>query len=50
MLVKAVAVEALPVNAPTNVVEVTLDRPAMVVAEPPNEIDVEPTVTLLFVN
>jgi hypothetical protein len=44
-LVKAVAVEALPVNAPTNVVEVTLDSPAIVVAEPPNDIDVEPTVT-----
>ena len=40
-----VAVEALPVRAPTNVVEVTDDRPAIVVAELPSEIAVVPTVT-----
>ena len=44
-----VAVEAVPVNAPTKVVDVTDVRPAMVVAELPNDSDVEPIVTLLFV-
>ena len=45
-----VAVEALPVRAPTKVVDVTDDNPAIVVADDPNDIAVEPTVTLLFVN
>ena len=40
--------EAVPVNAPTNVVEVTLDNPAIVVADDPNDIAVVPTVTELF--
>jgi hypothetical protein len=48
--VAEVAVEALPVRAPTKVVDVTDDNPAMVVADDPNDIAVEPTVTLLFVN
>jgi len=43
-----VAVEALPVNAPTNVVDVTEDNPAIVVAEDPKEIEVEPTVIVLL--
>jgi hypothetical protein len=45
-----VAVEALPVNAPTNVVEVTEVRPAIVVADEPNAIAVEPIVVELLVN
>ena len=40
-----VAVDALPVRAPVNDVEVTDDRPAIVVAELPSEIAVVPTVT-----
>jgi hypothetical protein len=43
----AVAVEAFPVRAPTNVVEVTEDRPVKVVtAEPLTATEVEPIVTL----
>lgn len=45
-----VAVDALPVNAPTNVVEVTDVRPANVVEVEPNAILVDPTVTELFNN
>ena len=45
-----VAVVALPVNAPTNVVDVTLDNPAIVVADDPKLIAVDPTVMLLFVS
>ena len=45
-VVAVVAVLALPVNAPTNVVDVTELRPAKVVAVPPKLIAVEPTVTL----
>jgi len=44
-----VAVEALPVSPPTNVVEVTEVRPASVVDDAPSEIAVEPTVTEEFV-
>jgi hypothetical protein len=47
-VVAVVAVEAFPVKAPTKVVDVTEDKPAIVVAEPPNDIAVEPTVTELF--
>ena len=47
-LVAVVAVEAFPVKAPTNDVEVTLDNPAIVVADAPSDIDVDPTVTALF--
>jgi len=43
-----VAVLALPDKAPTKVVEVTDVKPARVVAVPPNEIAVEPTVIVLF--
>jgi hypothetical protein len=39
-----VAVEALPVRAPTNVVEVTEERPAIVVVVLPKEILVLPRV------
>ena len=49
-VVAVVAELALPVNAPTNVVEVTEVNPAMVVAVPPNEIVVEPMVTLELTN
>ena len=45
-----VAVDALPVNAPTNVVEVTEVNPAIVVADEPNDIAVLPTVTDELVN
>ena len=45
-----VAVDALPVRAPTKEVEVTEDNPAIVVAEAPSAIEVEPTVTALLVN
>ena len=45
-----VAVEALPVKAPTNVVEVTEVKPAIVVADEPNDIAVLPTVTDELVN
>ncbi len=43
-----VTVEALPVNAPTNVVDVTDVKPANVVDVPPNVVDVEPIVIVLF--
>jgi hypothetical protein len=43
-----VAVDALPVSAPTNVVELTEVRPSIVVAVAPSEIEVEPTVTALL--
>jgi hypothetical protein len=43
---RVVAVDALPVRAPTKVVEVTEERPAIVVAEPPIVIAVLPTVTV----
>lgn len=48
-VVALVAVDALPVKAPTNVVDVTEVRPAIVVAELPKLIAVEPTVMLEFV-
>ena len=44
-----VTLVALPDKAPTNVVDVTEVRPAIVVAEPPRLIAVEPTVMLEFV-
>jgi len=43
-VVAVVAVDALPVKAPTKVVEVTLVNPAIVVALEPKLIAVEPTV------
>ena len=46
--VAEVAVEALPVNAPTNVVEVTEDNPPIEVADAPNAIVVAPIVILLL--
>ena len=46
---KAVAVLALPVNAPVNPVDVTLVKPANVVELAPKLIAVEPIVVLLFV-
>ena len=49
-MVALVAVEALPVNAPTNVVDVTDANPANVVTVAPNETAVEPIVTWLFVS
>ena len=49
-VVALVAVLALPVKAPTNVVDVTEVSPAIVVAEPPKLIAVEPTVMLEFVS
>ena len=48
-VVAVVAVLAFPVNAPTNVVDVTEVRPANVVEVPPKLIAVEPTVTLELV-
>jgi len=45
-VVAVVAELAFPVKAPINVVEVTEVRPARVVALPPKEIVVVPTVTL----
>ena len=48
-VVAVVAELALPVNAPTKVVEVTLVRPAIVVAVPPKLIAVEPIVMLELV-
>ena len=45
-----VAEEALPVNAPTNVVDVTELNPANVVTVAPSATAVEPIVTELFVN
>ena len=49
-VVAVVAVLAFPVNAPTKVVDVTEVKPAIVVAEPPKLIAVEPTVMLEFVS
>jgi len=49
-VVADVAVLALPVKAPTKVVEVTEVSPAMVVAVPPKEIAVDPIVTLELTN
>ena len=43
-VVAVVAELALPVKAPTNVVDVTDVKPAIVVAVPPKLIAVEPTV------
>ena len=43
-----VAVDALPVKAPTNVVEVTETKPTNVVLVPPNEIPVLPMAIKLF--
>jgi hypothetical protein len=43
-VVAVVAELALPVKAPTNVVDVTDDKPAIVVAVPPKLIAVDPTV------
>lgn len=45
-VVAVVAVFAFPFKAPTNVVDVTEDKPAIVVAVPPKLIAVEPTVML----
>ena len=45
-----VAVDALPVKAPTNVVDVTELNPAKVVTVAPRETEVEPIVTALFVS
>jgi hypothetical protein len=47
-LVELVANEAVPVKFPTKVVEVTEVNPAIVVADDPNAIAVEPTVIELF--
>ncbi len=46
---RVVAVDALPVRAPTNAVEVTEVSPAKVVTVAPRLTSVEPIVTLLFV-
>jgi hypothetical protein len=43
-VVADVAVEALPVKAPTNVVDVTEVKPAIVVDVAPNAVEVEPIV------
>jgi hypothetical protein len=48
--VALVAVLALPVKAPTKVVDVTEVNPAIVVADAPKMIAVEPTVMLELVN
>ena len=48
-VVAVVAVLAFPVKAPTKVVDVTDVKPAIVVADPPKLIAVEPTVTLELV-
>jgi hypothetical protein len=48
--VALVAVDALPVRAPTKVVDVTEVNPAMVVTVPPSDTAVDPMVTELFVN
>jgi len=47
---KVVAVDALPVNAPVNPVEVTEVNPANVVDDAPSDIAVVPIVTELLVN
>jgi hypothetical protein len=44
------AVVAAPVNAPTNVVDVTLDSPAIVVVVVPNARVVLPNITFEFAN
>ena len=49
-VVALVAVEALPVKAPTKVVDVTEVRPANVVTVAPKDTAVEPIVTLEFTN
>ena len=49
-VVADVAVDALPVKAPTKVVDVTEVRPAMVVAVPPRLTAVEPIVMLELVS
>ena len=49
-VVADVAVEALPVKAPTKVVDVTEVRPANVVTVAPKATEVEPIVTLEFVS
>jgi hypothetical protein len=49
-VVAVVAELALPVNAPTNVVDVTETRPANVVTVAPNATAVEPIVTLELTN
>ena len=49
-VVAVVAVLALPVKAPTKVVDVTETKPANVVTVAPNATEVEPMVTLEFVN
>ena len=49
-VVALVAVEAFPVKAPTKVVDVTEDSPAIVVAELPKDIEVLPTVIELLAN
>jgi hypothetical protein len=46
--VAVVASDAVPCNDPVKFVEVTFVSPANVVDVPPNDIAVEPTVTLLF--
>ena len=47
---RAVAVDALPVNAPVNPVELTELNPVTEVTVPPNVIAVEPKVVVLFAN
>ena len=49
-VVAEVAVDALPVKAPTKVVEVTEVRPAIVVTVPPKLTEVDPIVMLELVN
>ena len=48
-MVAKVAVDAVPVKAPTNVVDVTEVKPARVVEVPPNDVEVEPIVIALLV-
>jgi len=48
MVEAAVAFDAVPVKAPVKVVEVTDVNPAIVVADEPKDIAVEPIVTLLL--
>ena len=47
---KVVAVDAFPVNAPVNPVELTEVNPVTEVTVPPNVIVVEPNVVVLFAN
>ena len=49
-VVAVVALVAFPDKAPTKVVDVTEVKPAKVVAVPPNDIVVDPTVTLELTN